>query len=177
MALVAPASKITIDYGQSVQSVYLDALMGMIREYWDMKHDTPAHGYHLMRYKWNFDEGKLASWKLAQAMGSTDLEKFGLRSFINSVWERVRRHEITSTSAGQEVDVEPYCITSLGFEPEPQRLSDHSSSEYETASAVSRRWWYEFERQRYYHDCKKCLGDWRLQEYTESHVGVRVYSS
>lgn len=175
MALVAPESKVTIDYRKSVHGVYLDAFMGMIREYWDTIHDTPDRGYHLFRCRWKLEVGKVASWDLAQAMCSTDLDKFGLKSFVDGVWERVRQYEITARSAGQIMDVETHCIESVGFEPGTYRLFDYSGSEDGPSATVSDRWWYAFEGRTYYHDCKEWSGDWKHQEYTESHAGLRMY--
>jgi hypothetical protein len=168
MGLVDSARKLEIDYAKSVQQVYLDAVMSMIREYWYMIRDTRKYGYQLHYVKWNFKINVKGTWGLAQAMASTDLEKSGLKSFVKCVWERVLRHELTAKSLGVEVDPETYCIASMGFDREADQLS-----EYRRLKTCD-RWWYEFGGERRYHDCKEWLGDSKLQEYTESQ-GVRVY--
>ncbi|KAF2008771.1 HET-domain-containing protein [Aaosphaeria arxii CBS 175.79] len=163
MALVAPSHKIAVDYQKSVQCVFLDAIMAMIRDFWFMKRDIPEYGRDLFRIKGDLDSSIDSSHGLAQAMISTDLEKYGLKSFVEGVWERVRQYESTARylepGAVDEID----CITSVGFEP-----GNHQSSGDVPRTTSCARWWYEFEGTRYYHDCKEWSGDWTLQEYTES---------
>ena len=171
MALIAPSLRLKVDYEKPVQDVYLDAIMAMIKEYWIMKRDTPAYGYELIRYPWELKMGRLASWDLAQAMGSTDLEKLGLKSFVEGVWDKVHQYEGTARTLMQEVDPDSHCIASVGFEP-----AIHQPSRDELFDPVCDRWWYEFDGRRYYHDCKEWSGDWRLQEYPESLAGRCLYA-
>lgn len=170
MALVNPSRRVEIDYAKSVQQAYLDAVMAMIREYWYMRRDTAEHGYQLHRVHWDFEVSVKASRDLAQAMGSTDLEKSGLRSFVECIWEKVSKYEVKTLLRGFEVDPETHCIKSMGFEP----VTHHVSKTGRTTPTCD-RWWYEFERKRYYHDCKAWSGQWKLQEYTESRKGSRSY--
>ena len=163
MALVQLSSQVEIDYTKSVHQVFLDAVMSMIREYWDTTHDNPNNGSQLHRVTWTFGKSVKSSWSLAQAMEFTDLETFGLRSFVECIWERVLRYEVTAKSSGRKVDAETPCITSVGSEPETHQLSRDKR-----LAATCDRWWYEFGGCRYYHDCKEWSGKAKLQEYTAS---------
>jgi hypothetical protein len=155
MALVAPTSKVTVDYSKSVQAVYLDAFWVMLMEYWDMIHDIPESGYELFRIRWEFEMSKSATWDLAQAMGITHLEPCGLKSFIDSVWERIRQYEVTVRLAGRLMNTKTHCINLVGYEPENDESFNGSDSRSEPTTAVSERWWYEFNGQKYYYDCKE----------------------
>ena len=59
------------------------------------------------------------------------------------------------------MDAETHCITSVGYEPETHQVSINKRLE-----ATCNRWWYKFEGNRYYHDCKEWSGKAKLQEYT-----------
>jgi hypothetical protein len=170
MGLVDPSFGLEVDYAKSVQQVYLAAVMSMIREYWYVRRKTPGSEYQLLNVVWPFENSVKSSLRLAQAMASTDLQNSGLRSFVECVWGRVRKHEDTATLLGFEVDAETYCITSLGFE-----LRAHQLSRYTQPTATCDRWWYVFKGKKYYHDCKKWSGNAKLQEYTESRKGARFY--
>jgi hypothetical protein len=163
MALVQPSSQVEIDYTKSTHQVFLDAIMSMIREYWYMRHETPENGYQLHRVKWNFARSLGSSRRLAQAMNFTDHETSGLRSFVECIWERVLRCEVTNKLRGLEVDAGTHCITSVGYEPEICQMSRDAR-----LATTCDRWWYEFEGSRYYHDCKGWSGKAKLQEYTAS---------
>ncbi|KAH7381145.1 heterokaryon incompatibility protein-domain-containing protein [Phaeosphaeria sp. MPI-PUGE-AT-0046c] len=160
MALVQPSSRVDIDYQRAVQEIFLDAVMSMIREYWHMRHVTPSDGYELQRVKWNFKESIDSSWRLAQNMSFTNLETSGLRSFVQCIWERVLRYEVTGSSGNPRLNTKTHCITSVGFEPSGRRLSRD-----EQLKATHDRWWYETGGRRYYHDCKEWSGKAKTQEY------------
>jgi hypothetical protein len=170
MALVNPSSKIEIDYAKSIQRVYLDATMWMIREYLYMRCGVYGNGYQILKVPWDFELSVKASRSLAQAMGFTDHEMSGLRSFVECMWERVRRYEVTVKLLNLEMDTETHCITSVGFESETHQMARNKR----LAPACS-RWWYEFEGKRYYHDCQDWSGVSKLQEYTMSRKGLRLY--
>lgn len=161
MALVQPSSRVEIDYTKSVHQVFLDAVMSMIREYWYMRHEPSDSGYQLHRVEWDFETSLESSRSLAQAMAFTGLEVCGLRSFVECIWERVRQHEVTAKSRGLQVDAETHCITSVGYEPKTRQVPINKRLE-----ATCNRWWYEFEGNRYYHDCREWSGKAELQEYT-----------
>lgn len=168
MALVQQSSKVEIDYEKSVQQVYLDAIMTMIKEYWYMRHVTLDDGYQLLRVQWFLGDCKDASFGLAKAMGFTDCEMSGLRSFVECIWERVDQHAVKSQMFGLEIESENNHIKSGG--PSPKT---HQSCRDEQLTATCDRWWYEFEGKRYYHDCEEWSGNAKLQEYTVSHKGLR----
>lgn len=168
MALVQESSKVEIDYDKSVQQVYLDAIMSMVTEYWYMRHATLDNGYQLLRVPWFLGDCKEASLGLAQAMGFTDLEMCGLRSFVECIWERADQHLVKTKMLGLQVDSETHYITSGGPKPET-----HQSCKNERLAGTCDRWWYEFEGKRYYHDCKEWSGNAKLQEYTVSRKGLR----
>lgn len=169
MALVAPSSQVTIDYGKSVQRVYLDALMVMISEYLYMRHDTPEKGYELFRPKWSLEFSRNATWQLAQNMGFTDLQNSGLKSFLDGVWKKVVQYDIKH---GLLTNAETHCITSFDFEPETPRVLENGR-----LVVVPSRWCYVYEGLRFYHDSKERSGDSELREYTEPDAGIRLYSS
>lgn len=159
MALLQPSSRVEIDYTKSVHQVFLDAVMSMIREYWYLRHQSS--GFQSLRVKWNFKDSLGSSWSLAQAMAFTHVETSGLRSFVGCIWERVLRYEVTAKSRGLQVDAGTHCITSVGYEPETRQVSINKR-----LGATCNRWWYEFEGNRYYHDCKEWSGKAKLQEHT-----------
>jgi hypothetical protein len=161
MALVQPSSRVEIDYTKSKHQVFLDAVMSMIREYWYLRHEPSDRGFQLHPVKWYFRTSPGSSWSLAQAMAFTGLETSGLRSFVECIWERVLRYEVTAKSRGLQVDAETHCITSVGYEPEMRQLSINKRLE-----STCNRWWYKLEGNRYYHDCKEWSGKAKLQEYT-----------
>jgi hypothetical protein len=161
MALVQPSSRVEIDYTKSKHQVFLDAVMSMIREYWYLRHEPSDRGFQLHPVKWYFRTSLGSSWSLAQAMAFTGLETSGLRSFVECIWERVLRYEVTAKSRGLQVDAETHCITSVGYEPEMRQLSINKRLE-----STCNRWWYKLEGNRYYHDCKEWSGKAKLQEYT-----------
>lgn len=163
MALVQPSSQVEIDYTKSAHQVFLDAVMSMIREYWYMRHVTPDDGYQFFRVEWPFKKSIKSSWSLAQAMSFTDLETFGLRSFVECIWERVLRYEVTAKSNSLRLDAETHCIASVGFEPETHQLFRDKR-----LAATCDRWWYEFEGSRYCHDCKEWSGRAKIHEYIAS---------
>jgi hypothetical protein len=170
MALVKPSSKVEVDYAKSVQQVYLDTMMSMIREYLYMRCDRYGNGYQIKKVLWKFEESVQASRGLAQVMGFTDSEISGLRSFVECIWERVRRYEVQVKLLDLDIDAETHCITSVGFEPGTRQLARHRR-----AVATQDRWWYVFEGEKYYHDCQEWLGNSKLQEYTASRNGLRIY--
>jgi hypothetical protein len=135
--------------------------MSMIREYWYLRHEPSDRGFQLHPVKWYFRTSLGSSWSLAQAMAFTGLETSGLRSFVECIWERVLRYEVTAKSRGLQVDAETHCITSVGYEPEMRQLSINKRLE-----STCNRWWYKLEGNRYYHDCKEWSGKAKLQEYT-----------
>ncbi|RYN51631.1 hypothetical protein AA0114_g5410 [Alternaria tenuissima] len=161
MALVQPSSQVEVDYTKSTHQVFLDAVMSMVREYWYMRREPSDGGYKFYRVKWTFGKTVESLWSLAQAMGFTDLEKSGFRSFVECIWERILRYEVTAKSHGLQMDAETRCITSVGYEPEKRQVSVN-----ERLEATCNRWWYRFEGNRYYHDCKEWSGKAKLQEYT-----------
>jgi hypothetical protein len=161
MALVQPSSRVEIDYTKSVHQVFLDAVMSMIREYWYMRHEPSDSGYQLHRVEWDFKTSLESSWSLAKAMAFTDLETSGLRSFVECIWERVLEYEAMARSRGLQVDAGTHCITSVGYESETRQVSMNKRLE-----ATCHRWWYKFEGNRYYHDCKEWSDKAKLQEYT-----------
>jgi hypothetical protein len=163
MALVQPSSQVEIDYTRSAHQVFLDAVMSMIREYWYMRHESPDNGYQLHRVKWSFKVSLKSSWNLAQAMNFTDLETSGLRSFVRCIWKRILRQVETAETRDPKVDIGTHCITSVGYEPETLQVSRNKR-----LAATCDRWWYEFEGNRYYHDCNGWPGMTKLQEYTAS---------
>ncbi|KAF2710382.1 hypothetical protein K504DRAFT_533336 [Pleomassaria siparia CBS 279.74] len=165
MALVQPSSQVEVDSAKSAHQVFLDTLMLMISEYWCMTPATPHNGYQVFRVTWTFEEAVKSSLSLARAiMGFTDLETFGLRSFVECIWERVLRDEDTAQSTGLKVDAETHCITSVDSEPETHQLSRN-----ERLAETCDRWWYEFEGNRYYHDCREWSGKAKFYEYTASY--------
>jgi hypothetical protein len=161
MALIHPSSQIEIDYAKSVHRVFLDAIMSMIREYWYMRHIPPEDGNKRFKLMWTTRESAISSRYLAKAMGFTDMETYGLGSFLGCIWGRVVLHEAATKSHGHEVDVETHCITAVGYETETIQPFRN-----ELLAATCDRWWYEFEGKRYFHNCKEWSGEAELQEYT-----------
>jgi hypothetical protein len=170
MALVKPPNKVEVDYAKSVQQVYLDTIMSMIKEYLRMAFDIYDNGFEIHKVRWPIEDNIKASRDLAQALGFTDRQTSGARSFADCVWERVRRYEVTAKLFDLEIDAETHCIISVGFEPGTYQLAKHRQ-----LVPAQDRWWYEFEGEKYYHDCKEWSGISKLQEYTTSRNGIRLY--
>jgi hypothetical protein len=154
MGLVAPASTITVDYTKSVQAVYLEAFRVILKEYWDMIHDIPENGFEIIRIPWKLEESRSATWNLAKAMGLTNLELCGLKSFNDDVWEKIRQYEVKVKLEGKLLDSKTHCISSIGCEPEKNGSINRSGSRGKPTTAVSGRWWYKSNGKKYYHDCR-----------------------
>jgi hypothetical protein len=145
MVLVQLSSQVEIDYTKSTRRVFLDAVVPMVREYWYTRHEPSDSGCQSHRVRWALGKSVESSWSLAQAMDFTDLEKY----------------EVTAKSRGLRVDAETHCITPVGYEPATRQVSINKRLE-----ATCNRWWYTFEGNRYYHDCKEWSSNAKLQEYT-----------
>lgn len=172
MALVRPASKITIDYNMCLEGLYLQTLMTLVREYGDMTYDVPdgVDGYELLRLKWHIEYSKEASWNLAQEMFKDDIQrKSGLKSLVDAVWSRVQIFETTKRCPRHKADFVDHCIPLMGFQPRTQCGCNVLRRTDRTRTVLHDRWWYEFESRRYYHDCREQTSDSSREpkEYTE----------
>jgi hypothetical protein len=171
MSLIKPENRIRINYEAQPEALYLQACTTMVREYGDMTYDRPNSvcGYELFRFNWNMETSREASIRLAKEMFKDPQKLAGLESFIEAVWNRVQTFETTKRCLKQKVDFVHRCIPSMGFQTGTDTSKDDLCEGDRQKCITYDRWWYRFEDQRYYHDCKeKSIGsDQTSTEYTE----------
>jgi hypothetical protein len=135
-----------------------------------MRCDIYGYGYQVHNVHWKSEDSVNASRSLARAMGFTDREMYGLRSFDGCIWERSRRYEVTVKLLDLEMEAETHCITSVGLEPETPPLARHRR-----LAATCDRWWYSTnsEVKNTTTNVKEWSGMSTHQEYTASPNDLR----